>query len=64
MPDGPCSRSPSLGSQEGELIDQIIRQELHDSLINESDYLLRNSITPKLHPALTTWDKNTTGVWQ
>ena len=43
--------SPSLGSQEGELIEQFIKQESQGSGINESCYILKT--TPPRCPLLT-----------
>ena len=45
------SRSPSPNSQEGEIVESLIRQELQILAINESDYILQKSTNPTKYPA-------------
>ena len=47
-----CYRPAILNSQEGNLVENIIKQELQGSAINKGNYLLRNTNPPR-YPTLT-----------
>ena len=40
---GSRSRCPSLNFQEGELVENIIKQEIHNLAMDEGDYLLQKT---------------------